>query len=153
MDSNIEYIDKLEELKSFINSLLISENDYRVWVAGTFDNEVYKDIIEMVLNKGCTKNLQIIIPMVGKNGLVSRSYINKICSAGGEIKINSKFKNNIVIIGRHIFVISFSNNYSANNGMKITFECCVATNEVSTVAKISNRFIDIWNHSLPLVQN
>jgi hypothetical protein len=153
MESCIHYIENLEEFKGYVSDVLRIENDYQMLIAGTFDNEVYKEVVEKALVNGTIKNSKIIIPMVGKNGLVSRSYINKICSVGGQIKINSKYKNNIIVIGGYAFIISFSSKYSSDTGIKFTFECCIATNEHCTVEKIKNKFNEIWNYSLPLVQN
>jgi predicted transcriptional regulator len=153
MEGSIHYVENLDEFKGIINDMLGDENDNRIMIAGTFDNEVYKEIVEKVLTSGNTKNSRIVIPMVGKNGLVSRNYINKICSSGGQIKINSKYKNNIIVIGEYVFIMSFSSKYSSDGGIKVVFECCVVTNERITVEKICSRFNEIWNHSLPLVQN
>lgn len=153
MESCVQYIENLEEFKECIDEVINAENDCRILIAGTFENEVYKEVVEKALMSGKIRASRIIIPMVGKNGLVSRNYINKICSVGGQIKLNSKYKNNIIIIGNYAFIISFSSKYSSDTGIRYNFECCIVTNELHTVEKIGSKFDDIWNHSLPLVQN
>lgn len=153
MDKVIFYIDDVEELKEYIKSLLNKEVISEVLISGTFDNEVYQEIIERVLITDYIKKAKIIIPMVGRNGIVSRSYINKICSSGGHMKISSKYKNNIVVVGDYALVLSFSSKYYHDGSTKVNFESCVATNDGEVVKKIIVKFNDIWKHSLPLAEN
>ncbi|NLZ48071.1 MAG: hypothetical protein GX895_04655 [Clostridiales bacterium] len=153
MERAIFYIDHVEELKEYIEKLLRKEAVSEVLISGTFDNEVYQEIIERTLITDNIKKSKIIIPMVGRNGIVSRNYINKICSAGGHMKINSKYRSNIVVIGNYALILSFSSKHYHNGTIKVNFEYCVVTNDEEVVKKITNKFNDIWNYSLPLVEN
>jgi len=149
----IFFIDEIEELKEYIKGLLSEDSETEVLISGTFDNEVYQEIIERMLLTDNIKKSKIIIPMVGRNGVVSRSYITKICSSGGHMKINSKYRNNIVVIGDYALILSFSSRHYHDGGIKAHFESCVVTNDKKVVEKIINKFVNIWNYSLPLVEN
>lgn len=153
MGKVILYIDQVEELKEYINNLLNTEEVSEVLILGTFDNEIYQAIIESALETENIKKAKIIIPMVGRNGIVSRNYINKICTAGGHMKINSKYRNNMVVIGGYALILSFSSKYYHDGSSKLNFESCIVTNDEEVVKKVSIKFNDIWNYSLPLVEN
>jgi thymidine kinase len=153
MENAIFFIDQIEELRDYVKELLRKETINEILISGRFDNEVYQEIIDSVLLTDKINKLKIIIPMVGRKGVVSRSYINKICRTGGHMKINSKYRNNIVIIGEYTLIISFCSKHHHNSFNKLNFESCVVTNAKEVVEKITNKFNQIWKHSLALVEN
>ncbi|MEG0771891.1 hypothetical protein [Clostridium sp.] len=147
---NTQFVDSLENFMKIL-AMALAEKDIRVLVSGTFDNIVYKTILDKILNSSHIRDCKIIIPLVTSSGVISRSYINKICNNGGNIRINSQFRKNIVVIGNKAFVLSFSGKYNKQYGIKTHFECCIQTDEVEVVEKICESFMIGWQDSLPLV--
>jgi hypothetical protein len=148
-----QYIGELADFTELIMYLLESEINLQILISGAFDNVIYKDILDMVLRFRKAKNCRLIIPYVTSSGVISRPYINKISENGGQIRINSQFKKNLLVIGRYVFLISFSNKYNSSYGVKTKFEYSIITDQVSVVNAIQNDFMDMWNESLPLMTN
>jgi hypothetical protein len=150
MEWSIQFISDLSEFIERILSMLESEIDCQVFISGTFDNKVYKDILDKILKAGNLENCKIIIPYVTSSGIISRSFIDKICEKGGQVRLNSKFKNNLIIVGSSAFILSFSSKYTKENGLKSNFECCVLTNYNETVNNVYETFMNAWDKGLPL---
>jgi hypothetical protein len=147
----IQYIDDIELFVQRIQALLKEEEHATILVAGNFDNLAYKQLLDKLLISRHIKNCKIVIPYVTNSGIISRSYINRIFNNGGEIRINSKFRNNLIVIGRHAFILSFSCKYNKEYGTKTYFECCVETNAPEAVDKIKSTLLSLWIESLPIV--
>jgi len=82
---------------------------------------------------------------------MSRQYINKLCKVSGNIRSNSQFRSNLIVIGNVAFILNFSAKYHKEEGMKYNFECAIKVENLDTVSDIRNSFMEKWNHSLPLV--
>lgn len=150
MENTIQFI---ADLNSFINlalSMLDNLSDVDILIAGTFNSFVYRDILNRVIALNNLSRCKMIIPYISKNGMVSRTYTNRIIDNGGEVRLNSRFNNNILVIGDNAFVISFNQKYNPGYGMKSSFESCVVTNFSSAVNDIKNVFMNNWHNSLPL---
>jgi hypothetical protein len=145
-----QFVDSLENFMKVL-TVTLEEKDIKIFVSGTFDNIIYKTILDKIINSCHSKDCKIIIPFVTSSGIISRSYINKICNNGGNVRINSQFRKNIIIIGNKAFVLSFSGKYNKQYGIKTHFECCIQTDEVAVVEKIRGSFMNGWQDSLPLV--
>jgi hypothetical protein len=153
LTSGTQYIGEIAEFTELVMYLLESEINLQILISGTFDNGVYKDILDMVLKNRRVKNCRLIIPYVTSSGAISRPYINKISENGGQVRINSQFKKSLLVIGRFAFLLSFSSKYYSSYGLKTKFEYSMLTDDVNTVQTIQKDFIDMWNESLPLAMS
>jgi hypothetical protein len=153
MKSSIQFITDLNKLKEEIFALLSSETDSDILISGTFDNLIYKHILDEILKNCAIKNCRIIIPYVTSSGIISRPYINKISNLGGQIRHNGKFKTNIIVIGKYVFILSFSSKFSKEYGIKSEFECCIETDDEGTLENIYDTFTNMWNKGLPLINS
>jgi hypothetical protein len=150
MECNVQFISDLSDFIERILAILENEIDCQIFISGTFDNMVYKNILDKILKGSGLKNCKMIIPYVTSSGIISRAYINKICGQGGQVRLNSKFKNNIIVVGSNVFVLSFSSKYTKEVGLKSNFECCVQTNHSETVKNVCETFMAMWDKGLPL---
>lgn len=150
MENTIQFI---ADLNSFINlALSMFENirDVDVLISGTFDSIVYRDILNRLVAINNLGGCKMIIPYIAKNGMVSRNYTNKIIDAGGEVRLNSRFNNNLLVIGDNAFILTFNQKYKPGFGMKNSFESCVVTNYKNAVGDIKKVFMNNWHNSLPI---
>lgn len=147
---NTQFVDSLDNFMAIL-AMALKANNIKILISGAFDNVIYKTILDKILNSCHIKECKIIIPFVTSSGVISRAYINKICNSGGNIRINSQFRKNIIVIGDKAFVLSFSGKYNKQYGMKAHFECCIQTDEVHVVEKICESFMVGWQESLPLM--
>jgi len=150
MESNIQFVTNLKEFIQMVLTTLNNENDYQILISGTFDHSLFKEIIDnLIVNKKIDK-CKVLTPYVSSNGIVSRSYINKISNSGGEVRINSIFKKNLIVIGKEVFILSLSSKYIKDLGIKSHFECAVQTNDGKTVNFIYDIFEKMWDKSMPI---
>lgn len=150
MQSSAVFISDLVQLKEQILSILAVENNSEVLLSGMFDNFSLKEILDSVLSSKNTSNYKIIIPYILGRGIMSRAYINKVCMSKNELRINSRFKPNLLVIGNHAFILSFSYRYNKQCGMKMFFECCVMTDDSTAVEDIKKVFQSAWDEGFSL---
>lgn len=148
--SNTQFIDNIDQ---FIQVVMVAlENiGVEILISGVFDNETYKKIFDNIINNSNIKDCKIIIPYVTSSGIISRMYINKLFKNGSKVRINSQFRKNLIVIGKHAFVLFFSPKYNKQDGVKFQFEYCMQTEEQEVVEKIRESFVDKWQYSIPLV--
>jgi hypothetical protein len=151
MENSIRYITDIGQFVESALAALEENSSSEVLISGTFDNSIYKDVLDSIISKNKTNSCRLIIPYVSRNGIISRTYINKIISGGGQVRLNSRFSNNLIIIGKQAFIISLSHKYNKEYGIKTYFECCMITTETNTVDKIYENFMNNWHRSLPLI--
>jgi hypothetical protein len=150
---NTGFISDLNQFLKTVCHLIDTKIDSEILVAGTFDNIVHKNVLDKILSSRNAKTSKIIIPYVTSNGAISRPYLNKICTGGGQVRINSQFKKDLLVVGEYAFVLSFSYKYSRAYGIKTNFECCMLTSDPETVGEIRKSFLEKWNESFPLSMN
>lgn len=153
MTIGTQYIGELTEFTELVMRLLENEINLPIFIAGTFDNNIYRQILDIILDCKKINNCRLIIPYVTSSGVISRPYINKLYANGGQVRINSHFKKSLLLIGGYVCLLSFSYKYQSSFGMKTKFEGCMLTDDISTVKQIQDDFIQIWNESLPLTVN
>jgi hypothetical protein len=130
--------------------MLDNISDVDILIAGTFDSLAYRDILNRIITISNLNKCKMIIPYVSKNGIASRTYTNEIINNGGEVRLNSRFNNNLIVIGNHAFVINFNQKYNPGYGMKSSFESCILTNFDNAVNDVKKVFMNNWHNSLPL---
>lgn len=150
MTGGPQYISNLSEFMELIMHLLESEINLQILISGTFENVLYKDILDMILKYKKVKNCRLIIPYITSSGAISRHYINKLSSEGGQVRINSHFKKSLLVIGEYALLLSFSHKYHSSYRVRTKFECGVLTDDINIVEAIKNDFMNKWNESLPL---
>lgn len=150
MENSTIFINDFDSLNEKILYILDNEDDSEVLVSGVFDNFSYKKILNTVLSSKKTRKNKIIIPYISGSGIISRAYINKICVSKSELRANSQFKNNIIVVGNHVFVLSFSYKHDKEYGVKTIFECCILTNDPNAVEATRNSFQAAWDKGFPL---
>lgn len=150
MENTIQFIADLNSFINIVLSMLDNISDVDILIAGTFDSFAYRDILNRIVALNNLSKCKMIIPYISKNGIVSRTYTNKIIDDGGEVRLNSRFNNNLLVIGDTAFVITFNQKYKPGYGMKISFESCVVTNFNEAVETIKKVFMNNWHNSLPI---
>ncbi|MBU3142930.1 hypothetical protein [Clostridium sp. CF012] len=153
MGSNVQFITDLEDLLQIILITLNNENDYHILISGTFDHELFKKLLKTLVDKNKINKCKILMPYVSNSGILSRVYINKISKAGGEIRITSMFRKNLIVIGNQVFILSLSSRYLKDLGIKSNFECAIQTDDSNTINYINETFEKIWDKSLPIVSD
>lgn len=150
MENTIQFISDLNNFINLVLSMLDNIGDADILIAGIFDGLVFRDILNRILAIKNLNRCKIIIPYISKTGIASRNYTNKIMDNGGEVRLNSRFNNNLIVIGNNAFVLSFSQKYNSGYGLKSSFQNCIATNYDSAVNEIKEVFMNNWHNSLPL---
>lgn len=153
MGSNVQFITDLEDLAQRILITLNNENDYEILISGTFDHELFKDLLKTLAKDNKINKCKILMPYIGSTGILSRVYINKISNAGGEIRITSMFRKNLIVIGTQVFILSLSSRSLKDLGIKSNFECAVQTDDSNTINYINETFYKIWDKSLTIVSD
>ena len=147
----VEFVADFDHLIEIMQFVLASQINQDIFISGSFDNTIYRRILDELLKSNHLEQSKIIIPFVSRSGILSRPYINRIINSGGQIRINSKFTNSIIAIGKYAFVLSFSYRYSKDNGIKTVFENCMITNNGEAVVRIKDKFISMWEGSMALI--
>jgi hypothetical protein len=148
-----QYIGDLSEFLESVINLLKDDISMQIFISGAFDTALYKEIMDMLLKFKKVNNCRLIIPYVTSTGAISRPYINKLSANGGQVRINSHYKKNLLVLGSHAFLLSFSNKYHSSYGFKTKFECSMLTEDGIAVQKIRDDFMSVWAESLPLAVN
>ncbi|MEK6264597.1 MAG: hypothetical protein N2B06_07500 [Clostridium sp.] len=153
MGSKVQFITDLEDLVQRLLITLDNKIDNHILISGTFDHELFKKLLKLLLDNNMINKCKILMPFVSNSGILSRVYINKIISAGGKIRITSMFRKNLIIIGNDVFILSLSSRYLKDLGIKSNFECAVQTDDRNTINYITEAFEKIWDKSLPIAND
>lgn len=148
--SDTKFIIEQNQLLDFLTKTLV-DTKLEILISGNFDNIIYKKLLDTILKSNNLTECKIIIPYISSTGIMSRQYINKFCKVSGNIRSNSQFRSNLIVIGNVAFILNFSAKYHKEEGMKFHFECAIKVEDLDTVTDIRNSFMEKWNHSLPLV--
>lgn len=147
MENHIQFIADLNDFFQILLVTIDSKIHNQILISGTFEHPLFKRILDRLLKTNNIKNSKVLIPYVSSSGTLSRNYINKISGSGGEIRMNSTFKKNLIVIDKEVFIISLSSKYTKDI-IKSNFECAVQTNDKKTVNYICEIFEKIWIKSL-----
>lgn len=150
MENTIQFITDINSFIDLVLSMLENIGDTDIFIAGTFDSFIYRDILNKLVNINSLNKCKIIIPYISKNGIASRAFTNKIINRGGAVRLNSRFNNNLIVIGNNAFVLAFNQKYNPGYGMKSSFESCIVTNDNKVLNDITEVFMNNWHNSLPL---
>jgi hypothetical protein len=153
MGSKVQFITDLEDLEQRILTTLNNQNDCKILISGTFDHELFKKLIKMLVYNNKINKCRILMPYVSNSGILSRVYINKISNVGGKIRITSMFRKNLIVIGNQVFILSLSARCLKDFGIKSNFECAVQTDDSNTINYINETFEKIWDKSLPIAND
>lgn len=153
MRSTVQFITDLEDLVQRILIALNNENDCQILISGTFDHELFKKLLTMLVENNKINKCKILMPYVSNSGVLSRVHINKISKAGGYIRITNMFRKNLIVIGNQVFILSLSSRYLKDLSIKSNFECAVQTDDSNTINNINETFEKIWDKSLPIVSD
>ncbi|MBK5240021.1 hypothetical protein [Clostridium sp.] len=151
MGSKVQFITDLEDLEQRILTALNNENDYKILISGTFDHELFKKLLKLLVDNNNINKCRILMPYVSNSGILSRVYINKIGDVGGKIRITSMFRKNLIVIGTQVFILSLSSRYLKDLGVKSNFECAVQTDDSNIINSINETFEKVWDKSLPIM--
>ncbi len=153
MGSKVQFITDLEDLEQRILTTLNNQNDYTILISGTFDHELFKKLLKMLVDNNKINKCRILMPYVSNSGILSRVYINKISNLGGKIRITSMFRKNLIVIGTQVFILSLSARCLKDLGIKSNFECAVQTDDSNIIKSINETFQKVWDKSLPIVND
>ena len=151
MGSNVQFINDLDDLVQKILIALNTENDCEILISGTFDHELFKKLLSILMDNNKINKCKILMPYISNSGVLSRVHINKISRAGGYIRITNMFRKNLIVIGNQVFILSLSSRYLKDLGIKSNFECAVQTDDSHTNNYVNEIFGEIWDKSLPIV--
>lgn len=150
MENNIKFVTDLGEFLQSVLATINSEVHYQILISGTFDHPLFKEILNKLLGNEKIDKCKILIPYVSSSGVISRGFISKISDSGGEIRMNSMFRKNLIVIGKEAFILSLSSKYMKDLAVKSNFECAVQTDDSKTVNYICETFQKVWDKSLPI---
>jgi len=153
MESKVQFITESEDLVQRILTTLNKENDYKILISGTFDHELFKKLLKILVDNNKINKCRILMPYVSNSGILSRVYINKICNAGGKIRITSMYRKNLIVIGTQVFILSLSARCIKDLGIKNNFECAVQTDDSNIINSINETFEKVWGKSLPIIND
>lgn len=150
MENNIQFVTELGEFLQMVLVTLNTEAYHEILISGTFDHSLFKEILNKLFEDTKISKCKILVPYIGNSGIISRGYINKISNAGGEVRMNSTFKKNFIVVGKEVFILSLSSRYMKDLVMKSNFDCAVQTDDSKTVNYIYETFKKVWDKSLPI---
>ncbi|MCJ7691676.1 MAG: hypothetical protein MUO60_20525, partial [Clostridiaceae bacterium] len=129
---------------------LNNQNDYKILITGTFDHELFKKLLKLLVDNNKIKKCRILMPYISCSGILSRVYIKKISNVGGKIRLTSVFRKNLIVIGTQVFILSLSARCIKELGIKSNFECAVQTDDSNIINSINETFDNVWDKSLPI---
>jgi hypothetical protein len=149
MSSPIRYIETQQQLMDSVEALLDSNPKPDIYISGVWTRGLHEDVITLILEKQCSSSCRIIIPKLLFKGDMSLTLLRSICKADGQVRVNNTATNNLLLIGRHVFILSFSCRLSSLNILKTNFECAVMTDAEEIVGRLKTQYNDIFENSVP----
>ncbi len=100
------------------------------------------------MDKEFSSTCRVIIPKLIFKSNISLTLLRNLCKAEGQVRVNNSMTNNVLMIGRYAFVLSFSSRLNSFNMLSTTFECSVMTDEVEIVNELKEQFDNIFENSV-----
>ena len=141
MDDLVRYHMCRETLFDDFVGQLKNQPNGEVLISGSWCKPMYEEMIQAVLNHASNCSYKVIVPHVRLTGSIPLNLIKKIPDRGGQVRINSGFTNNLLLINDCVFVLSFTSRLGKLNDISTTFECALRVNEAYAVEQIKNTFI------------
>jgi len=148
MGSNIRYISSRQQLIDEVETLLNNSQKLDIMVSGVWTKSLYEDIIGLIMDKEFSSTCRVIIPKLIFKSSISLTLLRNLCKAEGQVRVNNSMTNNVLMIGRYAFVLSFSSRLNSFKMLSTTFECSVMTDEVEIVNELKEQFDNIFENSV-----
>ena len=148
MGSNVRYISSKQQLIDTVGALLDEGPNSDIMISGVWTRSLHEDIIELIIDKKCCNFCKVIIPKLLFKGDISLSLLRSVCKAEGQVRVNNSVTNNLLLINRYAFVLSFSSRLSSLNMLNSSFECAVMIEDEDTVNLIRAQLNEAFENSV-----
>lgn len=148
MSSIVRYMATKQQLLDAAEALLDSSPKPDIFISGVWAKMLHEDMIEKIIEKQCCSSCKVIIPKLLFKGDISLTLLRNICKADGQVRVNNSVTNNLLLIGGHAFILSFSSRLNSLNMLNTNFECAVMTDDVEIVNGLKSQLNDIFENSV-----
>ena len=148
MSSKVRYMANKQQMLDSVKALLEAEEKPDIMISGTWTRSLHEDIISLIIDKQCSSSCKVIIPKLLFKGDMSLTLMRNICKANGQVRVNNMLTNNLLLIGGHAFILSFSSRLNSMNMLNTTFECAVMTDDEEIVTGLKSQLNDIFENSV-----
>lgn len=148
MSSSIRYIETKQQLIDSVEALLDCNPKPDIYLSGIWTRALHEDIITLIMEKQCSSSCRIIIPKLLFKGDMSLTLLRSVCKAEGQVRVNNSVTNNLLVIGRHAYILSFSSRLNSLNILKSSFECAVMTDAEEIVSRLKSQLNNTFENSV-----
>lgn len=148
MDSTIRYISTKQQLIDSVEAVLNDNPKPDIMISGVWSRSIHESIIEMIIGKQRSGSCKIIIPKLLFKGDISLSLIRKVCQVEGQVRVNNTTTNNLLLMDRYAYILSFSSRLNSVGMLSSNFECAVMTDDKEIVSSIRTQLDDIYENSI-----
>lgn len=148
MSSMIRYISTKEKLIAAAEDLLNDNPKPDIMISGVWSKSLHESIVRLILNNQCSSSCRVIIPKLLFKGDMSLTLIRDLCKAGGQVRVNNSITNNLLLIDRYLFILSFSSRLNSLSMLNTSFECAVMTDDKEIVSDLRTQLQDIFDNSV-----
>ena len=148
MNSKVSYMDNKQQLLDEVKTLLDAGEKPDIMICGTWTRSLHEDIISLIIDRQCSSSCKVIIPKLLFKGDMSLTLLRNICKADGQVRVNNSLTNNLLLVGGHAFILSFSSRLNSMNMLNTTFECAVMTDDEEIITRLKSKLNDIFENSV-----
>ena len=148
MNSKIRYMATKQQLIDTVEALLNENAKPDIMISGIWAKSLHTDIISLIIEKQCSSSCKIIIPKLLFKGDISLTLLRNICKANGQVRVNNSLTNNLLLIGGHAFILSFSSRLNSLNMLNTNFECAVMTDYEEIVTELKSQLNNVFENSV-----
>lgn len=148
MNSKIRYMATKQQLIDTVKALLNDSAKPDIMISGIWAKSLHEDIISLIIDNQCCSSCKVIIPKLLFKGDISLTLLRNICKADGQVRVNNSLTNNLLLIGGHAFILSFSSRLNSFNMLNTNFECAVMTDYEEIVTELKSQMNNVFENSV-----
>jgi len=147
--AEVRYYSTKEQLVESVKTLLEEDQAPDIMLSGIWNRTLQEDIIRLIIEKQCCVSCKVLIPKSLFKGDISLNLLRNICRGNGQVRVNNAMNNNLLIIGRYAYILSFSSRLNSLNILTTNFECAIRTDDDEIVSNIKKQLSDTFESSIP----
>jgi hypothetical protein len=151
METSVVFLPTIEKFNNIAIPMIESKEYKEILISGIWNKAAYEEVLKTIIKNGSAHKCNILVPNMKLDKVLPVALINQINKQKGQVKINGQFNNNLLIIDKNVFILSFSFKYSKDNTIKIYFECGMFISQSDIADEVRDNFKAMWNKGLCLV--
>lgn len=148
MGSKVRYISSRQQLVDAVEAMLNDNPKPDIMISGVWTKSLHEAIIKLIIDKQCCSSCKVIIPKLLFKGDISLSLLRNVCKAEGQVRVNNSVTNNLLLIDRYAFILSFSSRLNSLNMLNTAFECSVMIEDEEIVNVVKSQLNDAFENSV-----